>query len=336
MQKPNQIDCSTVVAKKTQKGGSTTFRSRNPRNVVASQDEISLKGSSVSRMNPTLTPKAKVDMYLSRAGSQSTRSNSTISLFERDNSQTKHQNHLDGDSTISSNDEGKLLYQATTERKRLEQYYKQMENRVKHLKDEDQRMKSKIQQTVKKTRQMVEAKTRHLEELSFNAQRHELKEQERIKKKQQICEIRAKSRENLERSENRHRKAIESRALEVRREKSLNKSLIIEMREEEEIKNSEKIWKIACHEKKVENNKLLARLKKRNEIKKRFNEKLLQEKTKAEEINNRIRDLEDLEIQLLENMQVTQATHMNAFQEMVSVHSSDNSSTRPLKSHRLK
>ena len=122
----------------------------------------------------------------------------------------------------------------------------------------------------------------------------------------------------------------QNKAAEVKNELAACQNLKEELKKEEDLKNCERVWKIACQEKKVENAKLYERVKKRNEMAKRLNDKLAHEHSKADELSDKIKELEAMESKLLENLQLSQATHISAFQEMQQVYASNDQLTNQI------
>lgn len=337
----NHYERAATQTPKAHSKATINLSSRNSRNDISSENESSsaIKAKLLSRMNPSITPKHKVDKLFDRSRPQSTRSNTESNSFDRDqglHSSKSRARPLHSESELDVTDEGgKKLYKATSERKLLENQFKQIENRIKHLKDEDQRMKTKIKETKQKTTQLIKSKERHHHDLSFNELQKSAKEADLEEKKQKAYESRMKSQENRKKVEEKCLRDKQKKVFEVKNEKLVNQSLREDLRKEEEIKNCERIWKIACQEKKVENNKLYNRIKKRNEIKKRFNERFITEQTKAEEISDKIRELEEIECQLLDTLKITQANHASAFSEMQTVYSSKVHSISPLRSNQF-
>ena len=220
---------------------------------------------------------------------------------------------------------------AASERKQLENQFKLMENRIRHLKGEDSKMKTKIRETKRKTSQLVSSKRRHANDQSFQEVTRDSRKHDLEQKKQQVFDARMRSQENRRQNEEKSFRDKQRKASVVKNEKLANQSIREELRKEEEIKNAEKIWKIACQEKRIENNKLYERIKKRNEIKKKFTDKLHLEQEKASEITEKIRELEDMESNLLDNLKITQQNHLNAFNEMQVVYSTKTHSLSPLR-----
>jgi hypothetical protein len=109
---------------------------------------------------------------------------------------------------------------------------------------------------------------------------------------------------------------------QVKQEKEVAQTQREEFKKEIDIKNNEKIWKIALHEKKLENSKLYNKIKVHNEARKVYECKLKVEETRADDINKKMKDLEKLENHLLEKLRATHNSHLNAYAEMQKVYDS--------------
>jgi len=297
--------------------------------------EISIsvsKSQTLSKISPHLTPNHRLQKILdTKAIPPTARSVGERVELERetsDDSKTARVNcsKIDLD---TSYDFGKRLLKTKAERKTLEQQYQLMENRIKKLKDEDQKLKLKTKQTKEKTQAMIKNRERHLKELAF-LESYRISLENSIREKQDKI-LRMKITEEMRKRE-KEKKLYDKKAAivkEVKKIKQEEKQLKEEIKREEDIKNSEKMWKIAMHEKKLENAKMSHKLKVQENARKIYESKLQQEESRVEEVSKKMKELEKLEFEMLEKLRQTHNNHLAAYAEMQRVYESK-PITRPM------
>lgn len=284
-----------------------------------------------SLINPNIIPAPKIIKFFDKPRPQTTRATTNTSI---DNSLNKSKNRFTAaDLDLSTSEEtAKKIVQANAEQKDLEYQYQLMQNRIRHLQEEEQKIKSRTIETKKKTEQLAQIKERHSKELELNAQLQAAKAKmiEENKKKTALAKL--KSQESSKKLDQ-ILKERAKKAEEVKKEKIAHQNMIEEAKKKEEVKKSEKIWKVAKQEKRVEIKKVHHQQEKQVATKKRYQDKLIEKQAKVEEMSEKIKALEAIEMRLLENLKRTQANHENAFQEMQKVYASKERPTSPPKNN---
>ena len=297
--------------------------------------EISIsitKAQALYKISPNLTPSARLQKILdykhvpSTARSVGERTKAEVETTDDTKSPAPTSSRVELDSSFEY---GKRLLKSKAERRTLEEQYQLMENRIKKLKDEDQKLKLKTKQTKEKTQTMIQNRERHIKEIAF-LESYKQNLQDSIREKQDRI-LRMKIHEEMKKREKEKQvfdKKVEL-ASEVKKIKKEEKHIKQEIKREEDIKNSEKMWKIAMHEKKLENAKMSHKIKVQENARKVYESKIQLEESRATQINKKMKDLERLETQLLDKLRQTHNNHLVAYAEMQKVYESQ-SITRPL------
>jgi len=307
-----------------------------------SQQEISTDTSTLNRsryiprVSPNLTPKGHVKKLINRPSPSpvTARSTKLIPMTERSGTPNNYRNitngsrspnfgrkgkNLDHSVDEKPDDWGKRFLDVTQERKYLEEQYKLMENRVKHLMDENEKIKGKIKQTRNQTQNIIKNREKIIDEEEKLKARQEAIEKEIIEKKERILKMKQQNEEKRKEKQDQVLQEKLKMVNEVKQRKARDQELKDELRREEEIKKNEKIWKIALQEKELENSKMYNRIKTRDVAKKGYESKVQTEEKRAEEVERKIKELEQLEMKLVEDLKNTHLTHLNAYAEMEKV-----------------
>lgn len=284
------------------------------------------------RMSPNLTPKSHLQKLLQGPIPLTTRSSKPnfpqdksfeYSKTER-GSKSPNFGHntkdVDRSTEDRSEDFGKKLLDVAQERKYLEEQYRLMENRVKHLMDENNKVKSKIKQTQIQTKNIIKNREEFVHEEERARVLRETVEREAYDKKEKAIEMRKQNEKKRKEKQEQILQEKARLALEVKQQKIKDQELKEELKREEEIKKNERIWKIALHEKELENTKMYQRIKARDMAKKVYENKMEDQEKKAEEIERKIKELEQLESKLVDDLKQTHMSHVNVYSEMEKVY----------------
>lgn len=286
------------------------------------------------RMSPNLTPKSHLQKLLqapltTRASKPNFTQDKSFEYSKTDRgtdrgSRSPNFGHsakdVDRSTEDRSEDFGKKLLDVAQERKHLEEQYRLMENRVKHLMDENNKVKSKIKQTRIQTQNIIKNREEFVQEEEKTRAIRENVEREAQDKKEKAIEMR---RQNEQKRKEKQEQILQEKArlaLEVKQQKLKDQELKEELKREEEIRKNERIWKIALHEKELENTKMYQRIKARDMAKKVYENKLEDQEKKAEEIERKIKELEQLESKLVGDLKQTHMSHVNIYAEMEKVY----------------
>ena len=290
------------------------------------------QSSYLSRISPNLTPKGHLKKLLDKSPVMSTRNTKANITMSHDDNSFDNQKTVQGSRSPDfgynmnetedrstedkSEDYGKKLLDVTHERKHLEDQYKLMENRVKHLMDENSKIKGKIKQTRQQTQNILKNREKILDEEEKMKEHQEVVEKQAAEKKDKILEFKQmnekRRREKQEQVLNEKLRLVS----EVKKQKMKDQELKDELRREEEIKKNEKIWKIALQEKELENSKIYQRIKLKDDAKKNYENKMLDEEKRAIEVEKKIKELEQLEMKLMGDLKNTHMSHISAYEDM--------------------
>lgn len=303
---------SKVQLAKPQANFSINVPHRTPQNrVPMSRESTSPRNITFIRRIDTsiTTPTPRTNKILNFSRVQSTRNNTSNPSLETSFTQQVLTKQPSASLLDTSTDSTKFLHKTRSEKRLAGQHLGQTQLRTRNLREE---INAKIQATKDKAKRILGESDQHNRVMSSTKSTEKLRsirEHEIEEKRRRVHEARVRSQENRKKSEERSFQEKQKKVFELKNEKLLNQSIREDRKKEEEIRNCEKIWKVVCHEKKVENNKLYNRIRSRNEISKKFNDKLLMKQNKAEEINNKILELENLESELFSYRKSTSPKH---------------------------
>jgi len=295
------------------------------------------RSRNMPRISPNITPKSHLNKILGRPSPSplTSRASKANILSDRDGpsfdeskiprgskSPNFGRNIRDTDRSTtedSSDNFGKKLLDATHERKYLEEQYKLMENRVKHLMDENEKIKGKIKQTKVQTENIIKNRERFADREEKARQLQERREREALEKKNQIAKMKQEHEEKRKREQENLMNSKLRLVSEVRQQKMKDQEMKEEYKREEEIRRHERIWKIAIHEKELENSKMVKKIQTRDAAKKVYEHRVVNEEKRAADIEKKIQELEQLELKLVEDLKNTHNSHINAYAEMEKV-----------------
>jgi hypothetical protein len=295
-----------------------------------SELDTSMNKSHIFRkMTPNLSPNGHLTKFLDRNFPSTSRS-----VQERvgDRSVTSRSRSPLPNKTLNDTEESfelehKIL-KARSQRRLLEEQHQQMENRVKRLQTEDIKIKNKIKQTKEKTKQMIVNREKHVAESSWVVVYKQELEKSMQQKREKIQKMKVQHGQKVKNNNQQLIKEKVIRVAEVKQQKIVDQQIREEIKREEDIKNNEKVWKIAIHQKNIENARLYQKIKIQEEAKKEYAQRVVVEESKVETISQKIKDLEKLEMHLLESLRVTHNNHMTAFAEMQKVYETQARSRR--------
>jgi Uncharacterized protein conserved in bacteria with the myosin-like domain len=295
-----------------------------------SELDISMNKSQLLRkMTPTLSPNGHLTKFLDRSfplSSRSVQENVTNTSY---NSKSKSPIGCKAlNDTDDSFDCSHKILKAASQRRLLEYQYKLMENRVRKLKAEDTKIKAKIKQTKAKTKEMIQNREKHQLEAQWIASYKKELEKSIQEKKEKIQKMKLQHEQKIKQNMAQIRSEKSARVAERKEQRIIDQMIREEARREEDIKNNERVWRIAIHQKNVENARLYHKLKIQQEAKKEYANRVVTEESKVEAISKKIKELEKLEMQLLENLKVTHNNHLSAFAEMQKVYETQARSRR--------
>ena len=230
-------------------------------------------------------------------------------------------NHLAMKENIidTSFEQRNFFLKITSDRRCLEEEYQFMENRVNHLAKASDKIKQKIHMTKKKTEDIIKNKDRLLNDLELNEKMKKELQRDLILKKEKAMKLKIDMKDKKIEKEQKLVSDKIQKVNEVKNTKQNDQKLRLLIKKEEEIKNNEKIWKISMQEKKLENSILFKQIQTRTVAKKRIEAKYNEDKVKVDEISNKLKELEKLEQQLLDNLKITHNCHVSTYNEMQKV-----------------
>lgn len=215
-----------------------------------------------------------------------------------------------------SQDCGAEMYKTMKTRKDLSKQIEAVENRIKRLQKEDTDMKEKIEKTKKKGDEIMKTKIRHKQEIEnkenlkqIRAKKNELeKKLNRDLQKQRKDDLATAIIKRLQEKKN----AAEAVKMLVKNEKDRQK----QKKAEDDVVFSQKKAEIVQVESKLRSKGLNGDITLRNDLSKQYTQKMDDEKRYTEALQKKLKDLEGVEIGLLEQLKHTFDTHQFEYQRV--------------------
>ena len=194
-------------------------------------------------------------------------------------------------------------------KKNMEKQVGTLENRLNKLKFEEELMEKKIKETEKKTQKVLACKQRHQEDLQMKEWRAKKKEQDIERRRSSARKDREESREGLRKASLDTFKNKYEIAYGVKVDNQRNKALKEHINKQIEERNKELISMVQ----KGSNTSMSMRIDKENTkletANKKYQKVVAHERERAEELNEKCKELELLENQMLERLSQSYSIH---------------------------
>jgi len=201
-------------------------------------------------------------------------------------------------------------------RKALEKQVEQLEVRLNKLRFEEENMAKKIRDTTEKTEKIMEAKKRHQDDLILKEWRARRKEQELHRLRNDVRRDREESQNGLKNSMMDNFKNKHTIAYSVKMVNDHQKKLKERIKAKRDARNEE------IHEEFYEGGNMVMadRQNKENERQKdvteKYEERINFDKLKADELNNKCKELELIENEMLQRLNQTYSMHQTKILEL--------------------
>lgn len=191
-----------------------------------------------------------------------------------------------------------------------------LENRIRKLKQEEEQMIKKIQETTRKTEKVANIKKRRMEDLFDKARKKEKETYELIRRKRELAKERENQKYGLKKSVEGSFREKKEIASNVKQDNAyLKKEKERKLREQNE-RNKELINCVKSLEKSVVESKAEHERLLRSDSSKSFFDKIRNDKEEQEALGKKLKDLSAVEEQLVNRLNQTYSIHKMKFEEL--------------------
>lgn len=278
--------------------------------MVAPKLQIREQTGKMNRTFSCLDGKKDSDAFL---GKTSTTSNGTFS--NRPSWANERRRYRDESQNVRkhSHDSGIDMYKVVKQRKEVQQQLEMIENRIKKLRLEDAEMKEKIQKTREKGDEIMKNKLRHKKELEVKDNLREIRKKRNDVVKAVNREVQRQRKSDIT---NALIKKLQEKKCAAAAVKTLVKSekerFRVQKAEEDFLASVRRAEVMKCEDK-IRSKHTTEDLSHRTTLTKTYNEKLEEEKDATQKMMQKMKDLEAVELRLIDQLKHTLDIHQTEY-----------------------